>query len=274
MELSDWRLIISHPATGAWNMALDEAILEAVGQKSSPPTLRLYRWSPPCLSLGYAQPIADVNPPTIKKNNWDVVRRPTGGRAILHTDELTYSVMAHQDEPHVTGGVIESYRHLSKALLRGLQLLGLGARADKEYSSLPVEQTHKAVCFEVPSKYEITVNGKKLIGSAQARRHHGVLQHGSLPLFGDLSRITQVLSFQDSDARSLAATRLLERATTIESCLHRRPSWDEAAEAFIQAFKETLNLNFVLDEPEAREITRASELVKTKYAHKDWIERH
>jgi lipoate-protein ligase A len=95
-----WRLLVTPPARGAWNMAVDEAILEAVGRGASLPTLRLYAWEPACLSLGYAQPIGDVDQPRLRARGWDLVRRPTGGRAVLHTDELTYSVIAPPGEPH------------------------------------------------------------------------------------------------------------------------------------------------------------------------------
>ena len=128
-----WRLLYHPPAHGAWNMAVDEAILEATGRGDSPPTLRLYAWTPACLSLGYAQNAADVDHAALAQAGWVLVRRPTGGRAVLHTDELTYSVIAPLNEPIVAGTILESYSRLSKALLTALELLGLPARADKEY---------------------------------------------------------------------------------------------------------------------------------------------
>src|SRR5512142_2493749 len=93
-----WRLLITAPARGAWNMAVDEAMLEHIGRGESMPTLRLYAWEPACLSLGQAQPYADVDRIRLRQRGWDVVRRPTGGRAILHTDELTYSIVASAEE--------------------------------------------------------------------------------------------------------------------------------------------------------------------------------
>src|SRR5258707_11959212 len=111
-----WRLIIDAACDGPTNMAIDEAILEAVGQGNSAPTLRLYRWNPPCLSLGYAQPIEDADLERIQARGWQVVRRLTGGRAILHTDELTYSVALPLDHPLVAGTILDSYRRLSSAL--------------------------------------------------------------------------------------------------------------------------------------------------------------
>jgi len=180
-------------------MAVDEAILETMGQISSQPTLRLFAWMPPCLSLGYAQPVSDVDRAALDHFGWDLVRRPTGGRAILHTDELTYSVIAPLQEPRVKGSVLESYSRLAQALLLALQSLDLPALA-VETDGPSTRQTNP-ICFEVPSNYEITVNGQKLIGSAQARRREGVLQHGTLPLFGDLTRITRVLKFSEENLR-------------------------------------------------------------------------
>ena len=126
MLMSDvWRLLLTPPARGAWNMAVDEAILDHIGRGAAPPTLRLYAWEPACLSLGHAQPFADVDVARLRERGWEVVRRPTGGRAILHTDELTYSVIAPVDEPHVAGSILESYNRLAGALLQAVQALGL-----------------------------------------------------------------------------------------------------------------------------------------------------
>jgi len=113
--MTTWRLLLTPPAPGAWNMAVDEALLESAGRGESLPTLRLYAWAPPCLSLGQAQPFADVDMARLRARGWQAVRRLTGGRAILHTDELTYSVTAPPDEPRVAGTVLESYNRLAQA---------------------------------------------------------------------------------------------------------------------------------------------------------------
>ena len=253
-------------------MAVDEAILEAIGRGKVPPTLRLYAWDPPCLSLGFAQPVKDVDKARLAQYGWDLVRRPTGGRAILHTDELTYSVIASAEDPLMAGGVLESYFRISRALLNALVRLGLPARADKEYD-LP-EDTLKggAVCFEVPSNYEITVSGKKLVGSAQARRKEGVLQHGSLPLYGDLTRITRALAFAGEPARQRAADRLLEHAANAEM-LGCRITWEESAAAFEQAFGETLGVALQEQPLTPGELQRAEALVAEKYGSPLWNER-
>lgn len=270
--MDTWRLLITPPARGAWNMAVDEAVLEAVGRDQAPPTLRLFAWEPPCLSLGYAQPIGDVDLARLQANGWDLVRRPTGGRAVLHTDELTYSVIAPLDEPHVAGTVLESYNRLAQALVEALRLLVLPVEV-QEHAPAPAAKDANPVCFEVPSTYEITVGGKKLIGSAQARRREGVLQHGSLPLTGDLTRILQVLAFPDEISRLRAVERLRLRATTVEAALGRTVTWDEAARAFAGAFGSTLALDLQPGDLIAQERARAGELVAKKYAHPDWTGR-
>ncbi len=128
-----WRLLYTPPSSGAWNMAVDESILEHIHRGESQPTLRLYAWEPACLSLGHAQPFADVDMERVKANGWEVVRRVTGGRAILHTDELTYSVTGSADEPVLAGGVLESYNRLAQALLFAVHELGLPVEI-KEYA--------------------------------------------------------------------------------------------------------------------------------------------
>jgi lipoate-protein ligase A len=277
LSTAEWRLILSPPATGAWNMAVDEALLKSMapGEESNiRSVLRLYAWDPPCLSLGYAQPFSDVDTAALEKFGWDVVRRPTGGRAILHTDELTYAVIGPHSEPRLAGGVLESYRRLSAALLAALHKLSLPAESQPDAIIKPGSDPKGPVCFEVPSNYEITLKGKKLIGSAQSRRRVGVLQHGSLPLYGDLMRITQALSFQNEQTRAEAARRLADRATTVSAGLEQLITWEQAAQAFREAFAETLNLTFVPDHLTPEETARAEELLAQKYGNPRWTERN
>lgn len=265
-----WRLIVDGEADGAANMAVDQAILEAVIERASPPTLRLYAWSPPCLSLGYAQPAGDVDQAALRQRGWEMVRRPTGGRAILHTDELTYAVIGPHNEPRLAGSVLESYQRLSRALLDALHRLQVPAHSQAQALIPPGSDPKGAVCFEVPSNYEITVDGKKLIGSAQARRRDGVLQHGSLPLTGDLQRITQALVFPDAANRQAAARRLTDRATTVAESLGVQVTWEAAAQAFVDAFQDKLNIRFIERELTSQERQRAEALIAEKYANPAW----
>ncbi len=270
--MTTWRLLYTPPSTGAWNMAVDESILEHIHRGEAQPTLRLYSWNPPCLSLGHAQSFNDVDVARLKSHGWDVVRRVTGGRAILHTDELTYSVTGSAEEPVLSGGVLESYNRLAQALLHAVQSLSVPVEM-KEHEDGHTQQNLNPVCFEVPSTYEITVNGKKLIGSAQARKKEGVLQHGSLPLTGDLTRICDALIFENESARETAKERLLARATTVESVLGVGTDWETAAQAFVRGFEAELGIQFERGELSKSESQRSEELVQEKYAHPSWTER-
>lgn len=266
-----WRLLITSPAEGPWNMAVDEVILESVIANNSRSTLRLYAWHPPCLSLGYAQPYSDVEPSLLESFGWGVVRRPTGGRAILHTDELTYAVVAPSGKSLFSGGVVESYHRIAKALATALIRLGLPVETSEH--RLDGNKSKNPVCFEVPSTFEITANQKKILGSAQARRKGGILQHGSFPLGGDIGRVTRVLSFQSESVRTQAYHRLLAKAATAESIIGRPVSWDGAAQAFVSSFCDIFDL-VLIEEPLTQvEISRVDEILEQKYTNPKWLKR-
>ncbi|HKZ55573.1 MAG TPA: lipoate--protein ligase family protein [Anaerolineales bacterium] len=253
-----WRLIRSGASGGAWNMALDEALLESVAVHGAPPTLRLYAWEPPCLSIGYAQAAQVVDETRLAALGWALVRRPTGGRAILHTDELTYAVIAPLTHADLSHGVLPSYRTLSAGLVRALSLLGISPEIQPEpHTRLGLDG--QPICFEVPSAYEITAEGKKLIGSAQLRRRGALLQHGSLPLQGDLGRIALCLRFPDEQDREEAMRRVRSRADTVAGRLGRTVSWEEAAEAMAEGFGQSLEIDFVPGEPTEEELRMARE---------------
>jgi lipoate-protein ligase A len=262
--LGKWRLIHSRAADGATNMAIDEAILRAVARGEASPTLRFYTWAPPCLSLGRGQAVDDVDHQALQAVGYDLVRRPTGGRAILHIDELTYSVIAPEDEPRVSGGVVESYRRLSAGLVRGLERLGVvDIVADERSENRDAEGP---VCFEMPSDYEITVGRRKLVGSAQMRAQGVVLQHGAMPLHGDIARICPLLASHPDP------TRVRARAVAVDEVLGRPVSWDEAAGALAAGFAEALNLVLAPDALTAEELAEAQALRTEKYATAQWTD--
>ncbi|RJQ43846.1 MAG: lipoate--protein ligase family protein [Anaerolineaceae bacterium] len=272
MESSFWRLIVNAPAEGTWNMAVDEAILESTANLLQPTTLRLYSWNPFCLSLGYSQSIADIDETRLKARGWDLVRRPTGGKAILHADELTYSICASNSDPHVRGSVLESYQHLSKGLIAAMQMVKLDVISEPHKS--PSERnTTKPICFEVPSDYEITLNGKKIIGSAQVRKKDGVLQHGAIPLFGDIARITDVLHYESENERSLSRSQVQMRATTLEKQTDQRITWKKLAHAIVCGFENALQIEIKIGRLSDQERKRAKQLLEEKYANMDWTRR-
>jgi lipoate-protein ligase A len=271
-DMTNWRLLRSTPATGPENMAVDDAILQAVCEQKSPCTLRLYAWQPPCLSLGYAQPFQDVDYSQLQDRKWDIVRRPTGGRAILHTDELTYALIAPDDHPSFCGGVLASYKKISKALVHALELLGLDVNVSPD-NTLSEEQRQEPICFQSPSAYEITVQGKKIVGSAQLRRRGAVLQHGSLPLCGDISRICQVLAYPSEAARKAAVQRVRMQSATIEDVLHSKVGWESAAQALTKSFDRVLGWTFFEGNLSSHEEHIRRSLIETRYASQEWTRR-
>src|SRR5438067_1269568 len=186
-----WRLLVDAPAVGAWNMAVDEVLLDGVAAGTTPPTIRFYGWTPPCLSLGYFQPFDVVDVDGCRALGVDVVRRPTGGRAILHDRELTYSVALPASVLGQDGGVLPSYYRLSVALQDGLRRLGVPATLAPESASSSA--AHGPVCFDRPSAHEILLHGRKLVGSAQMRRGGGLLQHGSILIEPRIDRLMACL---------------------------------------------------------------------------------
>src|SRR5881394_1227903 len=170
----DWRLLVDAPLVGAWNMAVDEVLLDGVAAGTTPPTIRFYGWNPPCLSLGYFQPFDVVDVDGCRALGVDVVRRATGGRAILHDRELTYSVALPASVLGHDGGILPSYYRLSLALQTGLRRLGIDVSLAPE-SEAPNRALHGPACFDRPSAHEILLHGRKLVGSAQVRRAGALL---------------------------------------------------------------------------------------------------
>lgn len=268
-----WRLILEDtPRSGAANMAVDQALAEACAAGDSPPTLRFYRWNPPAVSLGRHQKTHEINFAAIAALGYHAVRRATGGRAILHVDELTYSVAAPADEPHLLGSVMDAYLRLSHALLAGLRELGLAA--DKASGATRVGKDVSAACFEVPSAYEITAGGRKLIGSAQSRRAGYVLQHGSLPLVGDITRLVDLLMLSPEEAGALR-NQLRARAQTLAQALGVTEhdglvEFRSVAQALCRGFENELNITLKPGHSTPEELRRTAQLMREQYANDAW----
>ncbi|NUQ39058.1 MAG: lipoate--protein ligase family protein [Caldilineales bacterium] len=266
-----WRLLITEPAAGAWNMAVDEAVATLAARGESPPTLRFYRWQPGAVSLGRHQPHQDVDPERLQAHGYDLVRRPTGGRAILHIDELTYSVAGPQQEPRLAGAVLDAYHRISQGLALGLRRLGV----DAVEAALPGPRSGSQpgpVCFETPSAYELCVAGRKIIGSAQSRRAGYVLQHGSLPLEGDITRLVDVLALPQ-EARAQQQAQLAARASTLAALMGRRVTFWEAAAALIDGLTTALEIDLQEGELSPAELALAQTLHTAQYTSTAWLHR-
>ena len=267
---STWRLLIHDHLDGATNMAIDEAIADAVRERIAPPTLRFYQWRPAALSLGRMQKIATVDRERCAERGYDLVRRSSGGRAVLHIDELTYSITAAETEPCMMGGIIPSYRRISEGMVRGLAQIDIQADQTEERPDRGAESG--PICFDVSSMYELTFGGRKVIGSAQKRSKGVVMQHGAIPLGGDIGRITDILTYTPEE-REAERTRIRSLATTIEDVAGQRLPAIYVADAIAAGLSKKLNVGLVSAELTDFERDRYQQLRAEKYANSDWTER-
>jgi lipoyl(octanoyl) transferase len=203
-----WRLVVTpRPASGFWNMAVDEALL-AAASTGAPPTLRLYAWRGPWLSLGHAQPFDGATFEACRRAGVGVVRRVTGGRAVLHGADLTYAVTA--SERALPDGLHASYRILSDALVDALR--GLGIEAERVAGGRRrVAPAAGFDCFAEAADDEVCAGGRKLAGSAQRRGGGALLQHGSVRLAPDPAAVERIAG------TGLGATSLAELGVAPES---------------------------------------------------------
>ena len=267
--ITTWRLLRNpNLIEGARNMAIDEAILRNVAAEKAPPTMRLYAWKP-TLTLGRGQAIAEADQNTLRAHNIALVRRPTGGQAVFNTNELTYSVMVSKQEPRFGQDLVESYANLSYAIVDALQRIGVyNAKAERR-AKLRAEnrQDKSQVCFEVPADYEVTVQGRKLAGHSQMRIRNGILQHGTIPLTGDLGQISVLLHSRPDP------NRVRSRTITVRTALGYEVSWETLAQAMVEAFAAILNLHLEPGQLLPHEKSRVEQLLAEKYANPEWTAR-
>jgi lipoate-protein ligase A len=260
-----WRLLLDPPAAGAWNMAVDEVLLDGVAVGSAPPTLRFYGWAPPCLSLGYFQPFEVVDVAGCRRLGVDVVRRPTGGRAILHDRELTYSVALPLRLLGDDGAVLPSYHRVSLALERGLNRLGAPVVLAPE-SAAHADPTRGPVCFDRPSAHEILLNGRKLVGSAQVRRATAILQHGSILIEPRIERLLACLRLPDGPGG-----RIEDGVAGLSEVGDFEPA--RIAAALAEAFTQEFSAPLVLGRLQPAEGQAAEALANSKYQTVAWTRR-
>ncbi len=221
---------------GFYNMALDAALLDSCAERNAAPALRFYGWSPPAVSLGYFQNEEDFR----GMHGMDVVKRLTGGGAIVHDRELTFSLVFGEKDPVLPEDVFESYGAVCEAIVLGLGLIGIeaGVRGDSA-SGNPVsgpERKSPYFCFEKPSRFDVTAGGRKIAGSAQRRRKGAVLHHGSVPM-------------EKADSAG---------AVSVEEACGRRVSFEELSAAMLRGFGRALGAEFEECLPDEFELERAA----------------
>lgn len=237
--MKTWRVIDDGALGGSWNMATDRAILTACGEGKAPPTLRLYGWTEPTLTIGYAQnSCREVDLDRCRSLGIPVVQRPTGGRALLHDKELTYSLVAPIPHPRFPSNLRDAFREVSEALLFSLRWIGIqDAEMAKPARSFSRERSPS--CFSSLNHHEITVKNKKLIGSAQRRTSRSFLQQGSLWIDCDRELMNSLFRFDLPEARARNLEILQHRTISLNQLCGMEVGYLEAAQAFQKGFQNT-----------------------------------
>lgn len=252
-----WRLIDSGLCDASYNMALDEAIAVSVRKGLCPPTLRFYGWSIASLSIGCFQKTNDIDIEYCMSKGIPIVRRPTGGRAILHDRELTYSFSSRL-EGHFQEGLHQSYKKISTALIIAFKRLGIQSEFAKtkrgSYSRSPL-------CFQSRSYGELSCSGRKLAGSAQKRWYDGFLQQGSIPFSINLKELKSIfISEQLIEDKSLANEEIPFHAFSIKPL----------KSAIKEAFQKVFEIEFMLSKPTPYEAELTQDLLIKKYLQAKW----
>ena len=274
MTKETWRFIDSGNHSPSFNMALDEALLEWHGKGEFPPVIRFYGWDPATLSIGYFQKVdKEIDLHAVKKLGLGFVRRPTGGRGVLHDQELTYSVIVSEEHPKMPKTVTEAYRVISEGILKGFHFLELDAyfsvpRTEEQKNSL--KNPRSAVCFDAPSWYELVVEGRKVAGSAQTRQQGVILQHGSILLDLDEDKLFTLFKYPNERVKERMQKAFKDKAVAINNLTNRYITIDMAKEAFRKGFEEGLDIKLVDYQLSEEEMSHVLKIARDKYESDEW----
>jgi lipoate-protein ligase A len=272
-SVTAWRFLNNAFGNAFSNMATDEQLVHSVAGGKAPPTVRVYGWEPAAVSFGYAQKIAkEVDLEEAAKRGIDIVRRPTGGRAVLHWNELTYSVICPADHPIIGGNISSVYRSISECLVAGLTTLGVNAKLEPKRSRVPSPRGKDVTspCFSSTSQYEITLRGKKLVGSAQRRIGEMVLQHGSLLIGPEHKQVIELMAPGHERLKTAYAEQLESRTISLEEAGHTGLLFEKLAEGIRQGFGDVLGVELSETPLTPEERIGIDTLIATKYETPDW----
>ncbi|MFA5117569.1 MAG: lipoate--protein ligase family protein [Candidatus Omnitrophota bacterium] len=260
-----WRFIQSGYADAYTNMAFDEALLRQFSAGRCSPTLRVYGWDPAAFSVGLAQEPGEVlRLEECRQNDIPVVRRMTGGGAIFHCRELTYSLVCGKDDLGACGTVAASFRRICAFLIRAYRDLGLQAEFSIESAAgkaLPC-RFNAPFCFAGKEKYDILIEGKKLGGNAQKRSRGIIFQHGSIPLQSD---VQAAISFLREEPRGLS-----DEVCALDEVLRGKIEFNDLAGILRKAFQRTFPVGLTDCVFTQEERSLADELRREKYAASSW----
>ena len=245
MDQDSWRIIQDSLGDGTLNMITDRAILMACNEGKVPATLRLYGWQRPTLSIGYSQDISQyIDLKSCERNNIPVVRRFTGGRALLHQYEMTYSVIAPIPHPAFPGSLRGSFERISQAILESLRIGGIENAAVAEKNKIRDVSSRSPACFSMANHCEIIVRGKKLVGSAQRRLRSAFLQHGSVNLDMAPELTHTLLKYSSETEKQAVLDSLISNTTSLKQLLQRSLEHNEVNQWFLKGFQKSFSGNW------------------------------
>ncbi len=249
-----WRLLLSGHNDAATNMSIDESIMVFVGQKKTTPTIRLYGWLPPAVSIGYFQGLKEeIDLEMCEKYGIEYIRRITGGGAVFHEHEVTYSISIPESNLLVPSNVLESYKIICQGIVEGL------AELHVESEFVPLN--------------DIVVDKKKISGSAQTRRNRTVLQHGTILVDTDVDKMFSVLKVPWEKIKDKLISDVKQRVTCLNSVLERKVEFNEVCHALAKGFEKALDIELEEGELTSPEIALAEEIKKDRYLSWDWNHR-
>lgn len=275
--LKKWRFLDLGTQNIFLNMAIDEALLNSlIHGHSTLSTLRFYTWKAPSLSIGRFQKIAGrLDLPKCQELGLEMVRRPSGGRAVLHGGDLTYSLVFAEDDLIIPKGILPSYQLISQALQKGLAKVGVSTTSSKGR-----QMNDSPLCFSHVSKFELLIQGKKIMGHAQRREKGFVLQQGSISKEKSTIPMTQLfpsIKTNFTEAHAVKAPSLQEKTvgknqslTSLEELLAAPIPLEDLKEALRQGFEETMNISFIYGPLSDWESQEADRLVREKYSLEKW----
>ena len=255
--------------TPAFNMAADEMLMQWHREGRIGPVLRFYGWNPGGFSVGYFQKTKKrFNLEEIEKRGFELVRRPTGGQAVLHHQELTYSIIVQEDYPGIPSSVKEAYKVLSEGLLIGFDNLGIQADF-----AIPADSKPKgtANCFEEASWYEINVDGKKAAGSAQTRQKGIVLQHGSIPVWLNQEDLLELFLYPSDRVKERAYKSFSNKAASLQEFIPPQTTMEDIRAAFYDGFQKGLGVTFERLELDNEQLAAIEQLAKEKYQDHEFL---
>ncbi|MBP1968479.1 lipoate-protein ligase A [Virgibacillus natechei] len=265
----EWGFLNTGFHNAAVNMALDEALLNWHSKGEIPPTLRLYGWKVPSLTVGHfqkAEKSIDFN--ALEKHGCQYVRRLTGGSAVLHDNELTYSLVISEQDPSLPKSVKEAYYVLSKGVLEGYKNLGI--QADYAIPEKKRNKDRTAICFEKPASYEMVVDGKKISGNAQTRKKGVLLQHGSIPMSIDAEMLFDMFLFPSEAIKQRKRESFEKKAITIDQLTNQKHTYDMMTVAFKEGFRTGLDIELNPIELSKSQWEEVYHLANTKYDSSLW----